>query len=313
MKNFKVDNTIELASELTQLRKNHPQNGKVISKERLSLAMDKGRTWLSQVETQRLKKVDSTDIVKLYSLILDVDIQAAEEKFLEFYEPYIEDLKKFDSVLNKFTVSIKERYSASKTYKEHRDLSLFIQNIYSNFINNCEDFEYLLDGLDLSLLNTVPKWTRLSILDKMNSLKDDVYYLKKENILKSLACETSNIYISFNDKNDGIFNGFKIFYIGLNLLNKLLFFYQENNNLPDEKDLDIINNFSEAINAYTAFYFSRFTTSDISKLTALSFDALCQLYTDLKKHYYILDKAPIWNELSSTHNEVPYFKSEQDD
>jgi beta-galactosidase beta subunit len=130
MKNFKVDNTIELASELTQLRKNHPQNGKVISKERLSLAMDKGRTWLSQVETRRLKKVDSTDIVKLYSLILDVDIQAAEEKFLEFYEPYIEDLKKFDSVLNKFTVSIKERYSASKTYKEHRDVSLYTEYIF---------------------------------------------------------------------------------------------------------------------------------------------------------------------------------------
>lgn len=128
-KNFKVDNTIELASELTQLRKNHPQNGKVISKERLSLAMDKGRTWLSQVETRRLKKVDSTDIVKLYSLILDVDIQAAEEKFLEFYEPYIEDLKKFDSVLNKFTVSIKEKYNTSKTHKTKEELIEFVEAI----------------------------------------------------------------------------------------------------------------------------------------------------------------------------------------
>lgn len=316
MKNFKVDNTPELALELTQLRKNHPKNGKVLSKEHLSLTMGKGRTWLSQVETRRLKKVDSADIVKLYSLLLNVDIQTAEEKFLEFYEPYIEDTEKFNDILNKFTASIKEQYSASKTYKEHRDLSRFIQNIYYNFINNYEDFEFLLDGLDLSLLNTVPEWAHLFILDKISSLKDDVYYLKKENILNSLACATSNIYISFNNKSDGIFDGFEIFNIGLNLLNKLLFFYEENNNLPNEKDLDIVNNFSEAINAYTTFYFSHFTTSttNISKLTSSSFDALCQLYTDLKKHYNILDKAPIWNELLlSPLNKVPHFKSEQDD
>lgn len=40
---------------LIGLRKN-PQNNKILTKEEVSLAMGKGRTWLSQVETGRLKK-----------------------------------------------------------------------------------------------------------------------------------------------------------------------------------------------------------------------------------------------------------------
>ena len=51
----KIMNTPELSAMITDIRKKHPKNGKIMSKEQVSLAMGKGRTWLSQIETGRLE------------------------------------------------------------------------------------------------------------------------------------------------------------------------------------------------------------------------------------------------------------------
>lgn len=104
----KIKNTPELSAMISDLRKKYPQNGKIMSKEQVSLAMGKGRTWLSQIETGRLKKVSCEDLIKIFEIILDINHSEATEKVEEYYDDIIEQNNEFSKAMQKLNSAIKD-------------------------------------------------------------------------------------------------------------------------------------------------------------------------------------------------------------
>lgn len=66
---MKLELTEELAATLREMRLTHPVNGKILTAENLSKAIDKNRAWMSQIESRRLKKIKREDIIKLFKLL----------------------------------------------------------------------------------------------------------------------------------------------------------------------------------------------------------------------------------------------------
>lgn len=129
----KIENTPELSSMITSLRKENTQkNGKVMSKEQVSLAMGKGRTWLSQIETGRLKKVSSEDLTKVFEIVLDIDHDEATEKVEEYYDDIIEQNNEFSNVMQKLNSAIKEKYLECQDKNERKKLFTFLGNFAEN-------------------------------------------------------------------------------------------------------------------------------------------------------------------------------------
>lgn len=287
-----IENTQKISTMLTNLRKEHPQNGHIMSKEQLSQAMGKGRTWMSQVETGRLKKIKTADIIKIYEILLNVDPSTAQKEFLYFYDSYEEDSVKLKKLLDQFTSAVYDKYSSLSGTTERLQLFTFLNSLHLNLTQNFTDFEYLLDGLDLSILNQTSKWTRYAILDKITALKHEIDYTKKETLLKNLSREALSIPIFFND-DDGKFEGIKSCQRGVSLIYRLLDAIHEPSQQLEDDDLKTINFFIYAVNEYTDFYFPQFASPDLTKLSRVSFEDLRDNYTLLTKHIkFLRDQIP---------------------
>lgn len=290
---MQLENTPKVSTMLTKLRKEHPQNGHIMSKEQLSRAMGKGRTWMSQVETGRLKKIKTADIIRIYEILLNVDTSAAQKEFLYFYDSYEEDSMKLKKMLDQFTSAVCDKYSSLSSSTERIQLFTFLNSLHLNFTQDFTDFEYLLDGLNLSLLNQTSKWNKAVILDKITALKREINYMEKETLLKDLSCEALSIPIFFNDDEDGIFEGIKSCQRGLSLIYRLLNAIRETSQQLEDNDLKTINLFIQAVNEYTDFYFPQFANPDLTKLSRVSFEDLRDKYTLLVKHIkFLRDQIP---------------------
>ena len=128
----KIMNTPELSAMITDIRKKHPKNGKIMSKEQVSLAMGKGRTWLSQIETGRLKKISSENLIEVFEIILDIDHDEATEKVEEYYDDIIEQNNEFSNVMQKLNSAIKEKYLECQDKNERKKLFTFLGNFAEN-------------------------------------------------------------------------------------------------------------------------------------------------------------------------------------
>lgn len=281
-------NTPELSAMISDLRKKHPQNGKIMSKEQVSLAMGKGRTWLSQIETGRLKKISSDDLIKVFEIILDIDHDEATEKVAEYYEPYKIQSTELNQLLQQFCSAVSDKYFSCQTQHEQRNFMLFLNSLYFNLTKNSTDFEYLLDGLDLSLMDFADKWDQELIHEKMQNLKDELIYLKKENILKSLSSEAALLPLCFNDERDGKSDGIKSCQNGLNLLYRLSDYYRRKSDTLNANDLSSINFFVNSVEAYSNFYYPTLKPINIPVLTTTSSDKLDHLIFDLRKHIQLM-------------------------
>lgn len=125
-------NTPELSAMITDIRKKHPKNGKIMSKEQVSLAIGKGRTWLSQIETGRLKKISSENLIEVFEIILDIDHDEATEKVEEYYDDIIEQNNEFSNVMQKLNSAIKEKYLECQDKNERKKLFTFLGNFAEN-------------------------------------------------------------------------------------------------------------------------------------------------------------------------------------
>ena len=67
----------ELAVKLRNMRKSNLVYGEVMTAEKLSKAIHNDKSFVSQLENNRLKYVKCEDIVKIYSIILGCDIEYA--------------------------------------------------------------------------------------------------------------------------------------------------------------------------------------------------------------------------------------------
>ena len=128
----KITNTSDFSAMITGIRKKHPKNGKIMSKEQVSLAMGKGRTWLSQIETGRLKKISSDDFIKVFEIVLDIDHDEATEKVEEYYDDIIEQNNEFSNVMQKLNSAIKEKYLECQDKNERKKLFTFLGNFAEN-------------------------------------------------------------------------------------------------------------------------------------------------------------------------------------
>ena len=271
----KIKNTPELSNMLIGLRKKNPQNNKILTKEEVSLAMGKGRTWLSQVETGRLKKISSDDFIKFFEIIMNSDYDKARKVASLCYETEIEQNDQFTQLLQQFCSVANDKFLSLKTQSDQKELVNFLENLYFNFTQNYTDFKYLLDGLDLSLLNTTNKWDKKIILEKIGDLKNEINLLSKKNILKELS--TYEILTSgsiYSPKEGGQADGMMSYQEGLHLLYRLSDSYKKNPNTFQNDDLNSINSFFEAAEKYSNFYYSFLNPLRLSKLTTTSINEL---------------------------------------
>lgn len=271
----RIKNTPELSNMLIGLRKKNPQNNKILTKEEVSLAMGKGRTWLSQVETGRLKKISSDDFIKFFEIIMNIDHDKARKVASLCYETEIEQNDQFTQLLQQFCSVANDKFLSLKTQADQKELVNFLENLYFNFTQNYTDFKYLLDGLDLSLLNTTNKWDKKIILEKIDDLKNEINLLSKKNILKELS--TYEILTSgsiYSSKEGGQADGMMSYQEGLHLLYRLSDSYKKNPNTFQNDDLNSINSFFEAAKKYSNFYYSFLKPLRLSNLTTTSINEL---------------------------------------
>lgn len=279
----KITNTPELSKMITDLRKHNPRNGKIMSKEQVSLAMGKGRTWLSQIETGRLKKISSEDLIKVFEIILNLNHSEAQEKVTYYYESYEEQSVKFNQLLQQFCSAVNDKYLSCQTQHDQRNFMQFLSSLYFNFVENPTDFEYLFDDLDLSLLNQADRWDKRLIYEKISELKEELLYLNKENIIKSLSAESMVLSLVFNDEYDGKSDGIKDCQNGVALLYRLSDYYRRNPSSFDYSDLDSVNTFINTVQKYSNHYFPTIPFN-ISELTTASTKELDCMISDMRKH-----------------------------
>mgnify|MGYP002521283468 CR=1 FL=1 len=121
----KIKITPELSAFISDLRKSHPRNGKIMSKKRVSFAMGKGRTWLSQIETGRLKKINYEDFVKIFEVILNINHDEAQEKV----SYYIYQTTEFNQIIQRLNSVANDRYSLCKNDSERKEFLTFMKHI----------------------------------------------------------------------------------------------------------------------------------------------------------------------------------------
>ena len=291
----KIENTPELSSMIASLRKENIQkNGKVMSKEQVSLAIGKGRTWLSQIETGRLKKISSEDLIKIFEIVLNIDHDKAREKVIEYYESYAELNTQFTQLLNQFCCAANDKYYSLKTRADQKIFLHAFQDIYFNFSQNIYDFAYLVNRLDLSLLNTADKLAKDTIHKKMNELKRELSFLDKNNILKLLSVTRphSSFHYTKNERNtenkDSSLEDIKSCQSGLNLLCRLSDGCKRKLYALEEKDLIIINLFLGSIELYSNFHYPDLIPFSLPPITIASVEELDDRISIMKKQLELI-------------------------
>lgn len=291
----KIENTPELSSMIASLRKENTQkNGKVMSKEQVSLAIGKGRTWLSQIETGRLKKISSEDLIKIFEIVLNIDHDKAREKVIEYYESYAELNTQFTQLLNQFCCAANDKYYSLKTRADQKIFLHAFQDIYFNFSQNIYDFAYLVNRLDLSLLNTADKLAKDTIHKKMNELKRELSFLDKNNILKLLSVTRphSSFHYTKNERNtenkDSSLEDIKSCQSGLNLLCRLSDGCKRKLYALEEKDLIIINLFLGSIELYSNFHYPDLIPFSLPPITIASVEELDDRISIMKKQLELI-------------------------
>lgn len=95
---------------LKQLRLNNPKDDKVLTAEELSIALEKNRAWVSQIESRRLKNVKSEDVLKMYIYLLNEDMNSATARLNSFWETYSSQKEELDKIINLFSSTVTSHF-----------------------------------------------------------------------------------------------------------------------------------------------------------------------------------------------------------
>lgn len=270
----KITNTSDFSAMITDIRKKHPKNGKIMSKEQVSLAMGKGRTWLSQIETGRLKKISSDDFIKIFEVIFNCSHDKAQQIASYHYEAYIELKLQFTQLLQQFCSTATNQYLSCQFQPQQRTYINFFKNLYFNLTQNYTDFEHLFNGLDLSLLNTVDNAAKDIVYKKMSELKIELRYLKKENVLSTLSFIASIIPYYYTCDDNEKAQGITQCQDGLALLYRLSSGYDKNFYTFEKVDLNSINFFIKSMDDFSKLYYPMLKPINIPVLNTPSLIAL---------------------------------------
>ena len=114
----KIENTSEFASMIKQLRLNHPHNGHIITAGELSLSLNRNKTWISQIESRRIKNIKVDDIISIYMYLMNTDKTNAKECLKKDYQILVNKNYIIKQLLEHFTHIIIEKYSILSTTTE---------------------------------------------------------------------------------------------------------------------------------------------------------------------------------------------------
>lgn len=241
----RVENTRGLALTLKQLRTTHPQDGKILTAEELSLKLGKNRAWISQIESRRLKTIKYNDIEKIIDFLLDS--QKAEQ---------LKEMIKFNIDTNSFNIlvnTMQELYH-KLDMNDKENLLSSAQNLANGLLSNPHDTIYILNSIDFVLLGNANEKEHKEIMHIFSNFNNKLDSLKKDITAKKLQCLANKMLQLFSDgKKDS--NNLLLYYTqGLVLVQKI-----SQSNLTDSNRQEYIialNKFVFAIKKLSPLYFS---------------------------------------------------------
>ena len=185
----KIENTSEFASMIKQLRLNHPHNGHIITAGELSLSLNRNKTWISQIESRRIKNIKVDDIISIYMYLMNTDKTNAKECFKKDYKKLIDKYYAIKQISEHFIYIIMEKYRTLSTTTEQERLVNFMINMDSGFVNNFNDLLHILYDFDFGLLTGLSSEKHDEIINSFSDIKQKLNDYHFQNILKKMDQE----------------------------------------------------------------------------------------------------------------------------
>ena len=277
----KIENTSEFASMIKQLRLDHPKNGRVITAGELSLALSRNKTWISQIESRRIKNIKTDDIISIYMYLMDTDKTDAKECFKNDYQILINKNYIIKQILEHFTHIIMEKYNMPNTTMEQEQLINLMININSGFVNNFDDFLHMLCDFDFCLLGELSLEKHNEIIDSFSDIKHKLNDYRFQNILEKLNQESLKIIDNINVSDKSIFDCMVFCKKCMTYISQLE--NPEMETLLKQSGIDEINTFISALQKYADNYFS-YINFDIQPLQENTLGTKYAIFSNLKKY-----------------------------
>lgn len=283
----KIENTSEFASMIKQLRLNHPHNGHIITAGELSLSLNRNKTWISQIESRRIKNIKVDDIISIYMYLMNTDKINAKECLKKDYQILVNKNYIIKQLLEHFTHIIIEKYSILSTTTEQEQLINLMTNINSGFVNNFNDFLHILCDFDFSLLTELSLEKHDEIINSFSDIKHKLNSYHFQNILEKLNQESLKIIDNINVSDRSMFDC-------MNFCKKCMAYISqlekpEMETLLSQSGIDEINTFISALQKYTGNYFS-YINFDVQPLQENTLAAKYTVFSNLRKYMSKMEK-----------------------
>jgi|GEM_PF-5119980 len=110
-----------------------------LSATKVASLMERPQSWLAQIENGRTQTIKQKDLVLIFSAILSVDIDKADEYLSDNVDAFSENpSNSSDNVINRQKIRDVKRYSdfsSNATDKEFRDRKNFVVKVFNDFHN----------------------------------------------------------------------------------------------------------------------------------------------------------------------------------
>lgn len=263
----KIENTPEVASMLKQLRLNNPKDDKVLTAEELSIALEKNRAWVSQIESRRLKNVKSEDVLKMYIYLLNEDMNSATARLNSFWETYSSQKEELDKIINLFSSTVTSHFFSLESATEKKKLVDVVTNLAKGINFRYDDTINVLDGMDFTAFSQMSSKEKNDFISSFTEIKQKFYICQKRRDLGKIQYWVSTLIYHKNH----IKSKPEFLTLSNRCLSQLSQFF--NNNMPDDSRIHsrfiaTLNKFSE--NMYIFSYTE--VPYNIFKQFTLSFD-----------------------------------------
>lgn len=182
----KIENTPEVASMLKQLRLNNPKDDKVLTAEELSIALEKNRAWVSQIESRRLKNVKSEDVLKMYIYLLNEDMNSATARLNSFWETYSSQKEELDKIIHLFSSTVTSHFFSLESATEKKKLVDVVTNLAKGINFRYDDTINVLDGMDFTAFSQMSSKEKNDFISSFTEIKQKFYICQKRREIKKI-------------------------------------------------------------------------------------------------------------------------------
>lgn len=250
----KLENTEAFAAMLKNLRLSHLFDGKPLTAHELSIKMGKNRAWVSQLESRRLKKVKTDDVLKLYRILLNTDATNAELQFRNDYATNISINSFFEQTFKDLHDTVLAKYLSLEEPESKKKLLTLISNLEKGLSNNSSELTNLLYDFDFSILNKLPSKQHDAIISGFLNSKQLLNQYKMFFLLHQTLQESSYVSKNIGKNHSSPIDCIEHLQKGLSYISKVQI--QEIHFSIKEKYIDTINRFLLTVKEYSSYYFS---------------------------------------------------------